>query len=182
MGNLMTKAVFTLDGHEPAYLGYTTGELWNGWATPHFPLDEAFKVMNECNKYNECAPIRFNDRLDVFIYYDESIEDYVVWEGNNCATEDGIKRLYHIGAYAWVWDRITNPLYIAQDVEEFLYYYYYQMFWHEYSHYRQEIVDELAHQLKDLEKLQKTINIMRKEFPDKTARFNQLKGALTLRL
>lgn len=180
--NPMTKAVFTLDGHEPAYIGYTTGELWNGWATPYFPLNEAFEVMNECNKFNECAPIRFNETHDFFVYYDESIEDYIIWKGANYTTDEGIKRLYPIGAYAWVWDRIADPLYTAQDVEEFLYYYYYKMFWDEYSSHRQAIVEEVKYQLKDLEKLQKTINIMRKEFPNATDRYYALKGVLYLQL
>ena len=49
----MYKTIFTIDGIAPAYIGYTSGRLWNGWATPYFEVNEAFAVMKDFNKNYE---------------------------------------------------------------------------------------------------------------------------------
>lgn len=99
---MFRKTVFAIDNHCPV-VGYTEGKLWNGWATPYFPLEEAIRVMEDFNKTSD-IPMRFNEANDCFILYNEGNEDYEIWEGANYHTEEGIQHLYSIGAFSWVWD------------------------------------------------------------------------------
>ncbi len=98
----MRKTLFTIGEYPKAYIGYTSGRLWNGWATPHFELDEALRVMQG---FNECAeyPMRYDKEKDQFYILDTEDEPEV-WKGENYQTADGIRHLYGIGAYSWVWD------------------------------------------------------------------------------
>ena len=59
----MHKAVFTIGEYPKAYIGYTSGRLWNGWATPAFELAEAKRVAEG---FNECAefPIQYDEIYD----------------------------------------------------------------------------------------------------------------------
>ena len=43
----MRKSVFTVDGFADAYIGYTRGDRWNGWAAPYFEREEAIRVMQK---------------------------------------------------------------------------------------------------------------------------------------
>lgn len=41
----MYKNIFTIDGLNYPHIAYTSGRLWNGWATPYFELVEALIAM-----------------------------------------------------------------------------------------------------------------------------------------
>ena len=45
----MYKTIFTVDGFVPAYIGFTEGNLWNGWATPYFSTKELDEGNNKAN-------------------------------------------------------------------------------------------------------------------------------------
>ena len=115
----MRKILFTIDGFDYPHIGYTAGIRWNGWATPHFEIDEAIKVMEEFNACDPDEPIIYDKASDTFMHLidDDEIE---LWKGTNCQTEDGIKHLYSIGAYSWVWDDVTKQdIYsVAQQVAD----------------------------------------------------------------
>ena len=66
----MYKKVFTIDGFDHIYIGYTSGRRWNGWATPHFEFAEALEVMHD---YNECAETPIWE-FDTYNYQDECID------------------------------------------------------------------------------------------------------------
>ena len=99
----MRKSMFTIDSYPTAHIGYTEGRKWNGWATPYFEMDEALEVMAE---FNECAdhPMCYDKIYDQFYVWDEGNDDFETWKGKDYATADGIKHLYGIGAFSWVWD------------------------------------------------------------------------------
>ena len=102
----MRKTLFTIGEYPEAYIGYTSGRLWNGWATPHFEKDEALRVMrgyNECRE--EAEQMTYDEENDMFIAWLENYNDYDYWKGEDIQTTDGIKHLYGIGAYSWVWDK-----------------------------------------------------------------------------
>ena len=94
------KAVFSIEGFDKAFIGYTDGTRWNGWAEPFFEIDEAFTIMQK-NNVDGATPIFYMEETDSFIIVEE--EPYAV-KGRNFTTEDGIKHLYGIGAGCWVWD------------------------------------------------------------------------------
>ena len=99
----MYKTVFTIGEVTDAYIGYTSGKLWNGWATPYFELAEAVRVMNS---FNECSeyPMQYDVVYDQFYILDTDTADLEVWKGKDYVTAEGIKHLYGIGAYSMTWD------------------------------------------------------------------------------
>ena len=106
----MKKLLFTIDGFSYPHIGYTAGKRWNGWATPFFEIDEALKVMAEFNFERPDYEMTYDEETDTFSHYidDDEIEE---WKGKNYQTDDGIKHLYSIGAYSWVWEDVN-----AQDI------------------------------------------------------------------
>ena len=78
----MHKAVFTIGEESKAYIGYTTERKWNGWATPHFELEEAIRVAEE---FNKCAeyPMIYDSIYDQFYILDTETEELEKWKGEN---------------------------------------------------------------------------------------------------
>jgi len=115
----MKKSVFYIDGGH-LYIGYTSGYLWNGWATPYFTFDEALKIMSEW--HNDDSPMIYDEDADAFvIQYDDCDEPYI-WKGEDIKTIDGVQHLYGIGAYSHIWDELreNDKRYLAEQINEFL--------------------------------------------------------------
>lgn len=155
----MRKALFYIDG-SPAYMGYTNGDRWNGWATPHFTFEEAQKLQTDWNRETE-SPMLYDVSKDEFrVKYDGDDEPYI-WKGEDIQTVDGIKHLYGIGAYSHIWDELDNDdkRYLAQTISEFISDYDpYE--WNDQGYDEYEVVDELIAQFANIEVLAKTHNIM----------------------
>lgn len=176
----MRKAVFTIGEYPKAYIGYTSGKLWNGWATPYFELDEAKRVAEG---FNECAeyPMEYDDIYDQFYILDKETEELETWKGNDISTAEGIKHLYGIGAYSWVWDEATDQdnQYLADVVEDFIY---------EYDTYgyrdvgieREEMVEAIKNQLKELTTFQQVYEVWHNEDLSQDERFEKLSKLLTV--
>lgn len=96
------KAKFSLEGVEGEFEGWTDGSLWNGWATPHFELAEARKVIKALHP----TKASFDETKDAFIT--ESTDgEQEAWEANQIDLPDGTRlKVYPIGAWAWCWDEI----------------------------------------------------------------------------
>lgn len=156
---MLRKTVFTIGDEPKAYIGYTSGKLWNGWATPYFEKAEADRVMEE---FNKCAefPMQYDEVYDQFYNYVEGFEDYEFWKGIDYPTTEGIKHLYGIGAYCWVWDEANDQdvNFLAERIEDFVY---------EYDTYnyrdegidREETIKSIANQLKELTIFQKVYEV-----------------------
>ena len=176
---MLRKTVFTIGDEPKAYIGYTSGRLWNGWATPYFEKAEADKVMEE---FNKCAefPMQYDEVYDQFYILDPEVEELEKWEGNDVPTPDGIKHLYGIGAYAWIWDEVNDDdfLYLAQVIEDFIY---------EFDTYgyrdvgidREEMVEEIKNQLKELTVYKQVYELWHGEL-SKDELFDELSKLLTV--
>ena len=174
----MYKKVFTIDGFDHVYIGYTSGHRWNGWATPHFEFAEALEVMHD---YNECAepPMQYDEVYDQFYILDKETAELEVWKGENYNTIEGIKHLYGIGAYSWVWDDITNYdiLNIAERIEGFIWEF-------DTYHYQDECIDRMQtvetiqKQLKDFNTLKQAIRIFYNDDLTEELKFEKLGGIL----
>ena len=153
----MKKQLFTIDGFNHPHIGYTAGNRWNGWATPFFEVDEAIKIMEEFNSYEPEEPIIYAEANDTFMHKiaDDEIE---LWKGTNYNTDEGIKHLYGIGAYAWIWDTVTqDEIYvIAQTINDFLWNYDTYEYKDQYEDY-DHITEKIAKQLQDLNTLKQVI-------------------------
>ena len=159
----MHKAVFTIDCYPKAYIGYTSGKRWNGWATPYFELEEAKRVAEGNNEMAE-YPIEYDEVYDQFYILDKETAELETWKGEDIRTAEGIKHLYGIGAYSWIWDEATDQdsNYLAQAIEDFLW---------EFDPYecrdqyddREELVEAIKKQLRDLTIFQQVYEIWHTE-------------------
>ena len=157
----MRKSVFALCEDHNAYIGYTSGRLWNGWATPYFTLEEAQRLQADFNKGID-TPMLYDVAKDEFrIQYDDCDEPYI-WKGEDIQTVDGIKHLYGIGAYSHIWDELgkDDKRYLAQMVEDYVY---------EHDHMdddeidRDAIVEDIIAQLENVQTLVEVYGIMHNE-------------------
>ena len=175
----MYKKVFTIDGFDYVYLGYTSGRRWNGWATPHFELAEALEVMHE---YNECSDeilMEYDKMYDQFYKLDKDSGELETWKGEYYNTTEGIKHLYGIGAYSWVWDDITDYDIenIALRIEDFIWEF-------DTYHYQDECIDRMQtvetiqKQLKNFNTLKQAIKIFYNDDLTEELKFEKLGGIL----
>ena len=154
----MNKKVFTIGDYENAYVGYTDGSKWNGWATPYFTYLTALEVMYDYNEDVGEEIMKYNPIYDQFYILDKESGELKVWKGKQYATEEGIVCLYGIGAYSWVWDEITDYDIdnIARGIEDFLWEF------NPYEHRdqydsREELTEKIKSQLKELNTLKDAI-------------------------
>lgn len=177
----MKKAIFTLDGFVPAYIGYTDGKMWNGWATPYFTKEEAIRLMTDYNSDTE-SPMFYNEEHDTFYHFGTDSYSGEMWRGENYETDEGIKHLYGIGAYCWVWDAINKGdiRCVAQQVEEFIFYYDTYHYWDEYDNRREEVVTNIINQLQDFNMLKEIITIMHNDNLSSETMYKTIGGILRL--
>lgn len=174
----MHKAVFTIGEYPKAYIGYTSGKLWNGWATPYFALDEAKRVAEGFNETAE-YPMEYDEVYDQFYILDKESGELETWKGEDIITAEGIKKLYGIGAYSWVWDEATDRdnNYLAQGIEDFIYEYNTYEFRDQYDG-RDEAVEAIKNQLKELTVFQQVYEIWNDEDLSSDERFEKLSKLL----
>lgn len=176
----MYKKVFTIDAFYHVYIGYTSGRRWNGWATPYFEFAEALEIMHD---YNECTEtsMQYDKVYDQFYILDKESDEFEVWKGEDYNTTEGIKHLYGIGAYSWIWDDINgNDIYnISMWIEDFIWEF-------DTYHYQDECLDRMQtveviqNQLKDFNTLKQAIRILYNDNLTNEVKFEQLGGVLKL--
>lgn len=108
----MRKSAFWLDPMENqddnAFEGYTTGELWNGWATPAFAIEEAHRLLDSLKRM-KVASGYYDPKSDSFVISYEGPEKYT---GQYITVDTGAAigitriKVYPIGAYAWMWQEV----------------------------------------------------------------------------
>lgn len=156
----MQKFVFTTNGFERPHIGYTLGDNWNGWATPYFEVDEALAIMKEFNTYELDNPFKYDEETDTFVLKMEDGE-IETWRGRNYLTEEGVKHLYGIGAYAWTWEEVTQAdIYaVAQRIEDFLWEFDTYEHRNQYNS-REELVEKIVKQLQDFKTLKYVLKVL----------------------
>ena len=102
----MRKTLFTIDGFDAIWEGYTDGTHWNGWAKPWFTKEVAEDVMRVNNEsYCDVAyQMRYDESQDAFIREEPEYDEPYVVEGCDI---DGM-HLYPIGNMCWVWDDLAD--------------------------------------------------------------------------
>ena len=108
----MQKATFTLDplGNQK-FSGYTDGRLWNGWAVPSFPKEEAERIVSAWHDLGYKAD--YDEASDAFRFApiddmgnpDPNLADEEEAEHFRSIMLSGTK-LYPIGAASWVWEEV----------------------------------------------------------------------------
>ncbi len=99
------SARFTLDalvdkGYIGPFDGWTTGELWNGWAVPYFEYEEAIEVLAALSGAGQRG--EYHSSRDVFLAEspDGETEEYAA---ETIETASGRKKVYGLGARNWIW-------------------------------------------------------------------------------
>jgi hypothetical protein len=91
----MKKSIFYIDGGKGYYIGYTSGETWNGWSMPWLSKSETMRMLEN----EDLNSIQFEWQGD------ELIETF---DGDSVRTEtitiDG--ELYYQVGNGWVWDYV----------------------------------------------------------------------------
>lgn len=177
----MYKTIFTIEGVPTAFKGYTSGRLWNGWATPYFEMSEALAVMAAYNKYSGGAMI-YDKATDAFYIFPTKYTDEALFEGTNYNTDDGIKHLYGIGAYYFIWDAVNDDdvKYLAEEIEEFIFYHDTYQYHDEYGIEREQTINSIVEEFKNLDVLCKAMRIMKNEELEADERFEALGGILNV--
>lgn len=173
----MHKCLFTIDGFNYPHIGYTEGKRWNGWATPYFEVAEAILIMEEFNKDAE-SPMQYDEVYDQFyiLYTDGELE---TWKGKNYQTEEGMKHLYGIGAYSWVWEDVTDGdiCAVARRIEDFLW----ELDTYEHRDQyadREDFVNAIIKQLQDFKTLKQVLIALYTEDLRAEELFDKLGGIL----
>lgn len=102
----MRKTLFTIDGFERFFEGYTKGDHWNGWACPWFTKEAAEDIMRTNNE-SHCYiayQMRYDESQDAFIREEPEYDESYVVNGYDI---DGM-HLYPIGNGFWVWDDLAD--------------------------------------------------------------------------
>jgi hypothetical protein len=171
----MRKSVFAICDDHNAYIGYTSGRTWNGWATPYFTLAEAQRLQADWNG------LTYDETNDEFrIQYDEDEEPYI-WKGEDIQTVDGKLHLYGIGAYSHIWDELDDDIKrsLAQGVADFIL---------EYDTYnyndddetRDGLVEETINELENLNTFAKVYYAMNNDYLGKGEIYARLFEALNI--
>lgn len=108
------RGKFWMDFLGKNYPGWTTGDLWNGWATPYFEKKAATAIFKESVKaYKEMGEAykgpkeefkwSYDEKKDVFTFQGPHDEEPEPVKGGEIVTTEGVKNVYGIGAYSWTW-------------------------------------------------------------------------------
>lgn len=176
----MRKSVFALCDDHNAYIGYTSGRTWNGWATPYFTLEEAQRLQADFNKGID-NPMLYDVNKDAFVLKYEDDDEPYIWEGEDIQTVDGIKHLYGIGAYSHIWDELgeSEKRSLAQQINDFLYDYDTYSYEDEYDD-TDEVLAEILVQLANLHTFVKAYEIMYNDWYGADQIYTKLTDLLTL--
>jgi len=90
------------------FQGWTRGETWNGWACPRFERDAALRIVASMN--DELPDTMAYDDATMVITYipDGDLDAKDEWLPELLETAEGPRFVYAIGAWAWVWDDVTD--------------------------------------------------------------------------
>lgn len=104
------KGRFYLEMLEGSFEGWTTGELWNGWATPAFEKKVAERLMKALTESKleygtdaEHAGWKYDKTADAFLYYDYEGTEPIVEKGLLINAGGKPRAVYGIGSGAWTW-------------------------------------------------------------------------------
>ena len=174
----MRKSVFTIDDNKLAYIGYTMGEKWKHYDVPYFDIDTAIQIVEEFNAISEYSII-YDDIYDQFYLYDEANEEYEIYKTKELKTTEGIKKLYSIKGWYWLWEEFTeaNINTLAEGIEDWLWEFDTYDYKDKYND-RADLLKEIKIQLKELETLAEAIEIYYSDLLRGDEKFEELSKLL----
>jgi hypothetical protein len=101
-GAKFRESAFSLEICDGKFRGYTNGVVWNGWAKPHFPFDEAMRLLQNLAALER----RYDQRQDAFVTVNDDGE-LEIWAAQEILLANGGHvKAYPVGAGAWCWNEL----------------------------------------------------------------------------
>lgn len=96
-------AEFFAEWMDAAFNGWTTGQRWNGWGTPHFEYHEAIRYARATESHGGSSPTRYDREKNAFV---TNMDE---WEEVDAAMTIVVPRrgrieVYPIGSGSWTWE------------------------------------------------------------------------------
>ena len=105
-GRTLDPATFSL-GDKPDCIvlsGYHDPTVfWNGWNCPYFTKEVADKIVDH---FADPAILRYDEGNDVYVYYNENMDETDYYEPTEIIAPDGIRKVYPIGSWFWTWEEV----------------------------------------------------------------------------
>jgi len=99
---VFSDGVFSLDGIEDEFEGWSDGTLWNGWEKPCFSREVARRIL-EASGYRWS----YDSSADEFCVVTSEGDEQQQFKGEAIQLGDGGSvTAYFVGAGDWVWDKI----------------------------------------------------------------------------
>jgi hypothetical protein len=99
------QSYFYAEWLDKKYRGWTTGDRWNGWATPYFEMNEARRYAADSLTADMVIPMHYDPVKDAFIGINPDYpDDPEVYKGALIDLHGRKLKLYPIGAYVWTWE------------------------------------------------------------------------------
>jgi hypothetical protein len=92
------------------YPGYTSGERWNGWATPSFEHEVGLDIVEDWKATDrEGMEAHYDAEHDQFCFRFDRKEDWECFSGVSQGVGVQTRTLYPIGAFCWIWEDEIVP-------------------------------------------------------------------------
>lgn len=104
------KGRFGFDSEaEYPYVGYTSGQRWNGWECPWFELDEAQQIVADATHTGS----KYNPDKDCFEQRDYADDEVYALPAQSILCEGKYVRVY-IVVDGWCWDEVKAPVQVPE--------------------------------------------------------------------
>lgn len=103
---------FTIEGLDGVFEGYTSGRLWNGWATPVFELDAALRIADAFRvQVSPDGPYLadYDADGDTFVFQDPYDDEPVTYASMSLLVDGGPVTVYPLGTDVWTWQERDRP-------------------------------------------------------------------------
>lgn len=83
--------------------GYSSGDVWNGWSTPHFSLEEGRRLVGLME-----GQLSFDQAANSFVDLPGGYGTPTLYRARECMVDGQRLNLYGIGAGSWCWRRMAR--------------------------------------------------------------------------
>lgn len=105
---LYRPGLFSIDGLAGTFAGYTTGDRWNGWATPVFAESEARRIAASFAAQEpvsaDLPPYSAEVSNGTFVFQDPESDEPDIYPPQEIDVDEARIKVYPIGTYYWTWE------------------------------------------------------------------------------
>lgn len=99
---VFTPGMFSIEGMDGEFAGWSDGSSWNGWEQPSFSREVAMKVLRAAGPH-----WKYDEETDEFVVATAEDGEFEFFPGERVQLGDGESvTVYFIGAGSWIWDKV----------------------------------------------------------------------------